>query len=204
MRQTTNSSWLLGSIVPVLAAFGMCGCASPDPRYFTLAQSDGPRVASQCGFDGDAQQPSIEVLPVRVPERLNRTGILIRTGDTVKILEYDRWVAPFPDELRDALVQKLQRGRGPVDRSSRRNAILEEFYRVSVDVIQMDAELDAQLRMLVNWRIRKATDGTTWEGQSHTTFPAPGGILGTVGAYRHGVESIADDLCQALSRVKGR
>ena len=189
-------------IVLMAAVLGMTGCASSEPRYFTLARSVESDAVSQCRRDSSMPPLRIDVQPIRVPERLNRANMLVRTGDAVHILENDRWSAPFPDEFRDALSERLQNSLGAVDRQGSGHANSQEHYRMSVDIVQVDADPDMPLGAVVNWRIRSVPDGRVHSGQSRVVLPAAGSVRGLVRAYQRVVVAVADDLCTAVSTVQ--
>lgn len=65
----------------LVAAALMNGCASPEPRYYTLAASPANAAAAVTGRASRTGGPLwIEVTPVRVPERLNRAQLVVRDG----------------------------------------------------------------------------------------------------------------------------
>nr|WP_315592756.1 PqiC family protein [uncultured Cupriavidus sp.] len=191
--------WL---IVLMAAVLGTTGCASPEPRYFTLAGPVESDAVGECRRDSSMPPLRIEVQPIRVPERLNRTNVLVRTGDAVHILENDRWSAPFPDEFRDALSERLQDSLGACERQGSGPANSQEHYRISVDIVQVDADPDMPMGAVVNWRIRRVPDGRLQSGQSRVVLPASGSVRGLVRAYQRVVAAVAGDLCTAVSRMQ--
>ena len=98
-------SWL--ALLFVLTA---CSTTSTPARFYTLAQ---PATSAT---PADTTPLFVEILPVRVPERLARPQIVVRNAgiDTaqVRILEQDRWSSHFNDELQDALAAASGRRSG--------------------------------------------------------------------------------------------
>ena len=92
--------------LPRPSAALLVGCASPEPRYYTLAQASGTGAAAAPQATPQGKPVWIEVAPVHVPERLNRAELVVgedgsADGDSrLRRLELARWSAPLPDELR--------------------------------------------------------------------------------------------------------
>jgi uncharacterized lipoprotein YmbA len=194
----------------------LAGCASPEPRYYTLAQPAGPAPASAGNADTTATMPAtdpiwIEVAPVRVPERLNRPQLVVRDGNAgnadsasggLRLLELSRWSAPLPDELRDALSQRLQVVLGAVDTYQQGLSDMQPLYRVTTEVINMDADLGQHAGATINWTVRRLPDGKTVSGRTQADLPAPGGVDGVVAAYRQFVANAAVDIAAGVASLK--
>ncbi len=191
----------------VLLAVLLAGCASPDPRYYTLAQ--GPDTAA-----GQAAAPArppqaqplwIEVAPVRVPERLNRPQLVVRDGKDsgeLKLIDLARWSAPLPDELRDALSQQLQARLGAVDTYQQGLSGVEPVYRITTEVVRLDADVGQRAGAVINWTVRRLPDGKVSAGRTQSELPAPGAIDGVVAAYRQIVASAAADIAAGVEGLR--
>lgn len=87
----------------VLASAILGGCSSSPPHYHGLSS---PPVAQ---VSGDAQM-LVEVLPIAVPERLDREEmVLADEAGHLDVRDGDRWAAPLPDEIRQVLTDVLWR-----------------------------------------------------------------------------------------------
>ncbi|MGT2460311.1 PqiC family protein (plasmid) [Cupriavidus basilensis] len=196
-----RSIWILrqatAGLLVIASAFGAAGCTSPEPRYFTLAGTVQNDEAGRYR-GGDRPPVRIELQPVRVPDRLNRTSVVLRDGDAMRVLETARWSASFPAEFRDALALQLQQRLQSVDRYKSGSAPVPLLYRISVDVVQADAALDDRVDAVINWTIKSVPDGKMSSGQARSVLPAPGGINGIVGAYQQVVRKTANDIDAAL------
>lgn len=93
-----------GIVAAILAAAFLAGCGtSPAPRYHALG------LASDVQGSGSAAR-LVEVLPVGVPERLNRDEmVLTTTAGQLDVRDGDHWAAPLPDEIRHILDDALWR-----------------------------------------------------------------------------------------------
>ncbi|KJK22536.1 hypothetical protein UB46_21535 [Burkholderiaceae bacterium 16] len=193
-----------------LAAALLAGCASPDPRYYTLAQGPDATVpaAGQAATPARAAQAQpvwIEVAPVRVPERLNRPQLVVRDGKDggeLKLLDLSRWSAPLPDELRDALSQQLQARLGAVDIYQQGLSEVEPVYRITTEVVRLDAEVGQRAGAVINWTVRRLPDGRVNAGRTQAELPAPGAVDGVVAAYRQIVANTAGDIAAGVESLR--
>ncbi len=181
-----------------LAAALLNGCASPEPRYYTLAPGAAATAAP------GANPVWIEVAPVRVPERLNRAQLVVSDGDTggLKILDLSRWSAPLPDELRDALSQQLQASLGAVDTYQQGLSEVEPVFRVTTEVVRLDAGLGQRASASIAWTVRRLPDGKVLGGRTETELPAPGQVDGMVNAYRQIVAATAADIAAGVQSLR--
>jgi uncharacterized lipoprotein YmbA len=193
---------VLSAQLLLLAAI-LAGCASPEPRYYTLAS--GPVAdAAAAPIAAQSKEPVlIEVLPVRVPERLNRSNLLLdKGGGRLRLMELDRWSAPLPDELRDALSQRLQASLGALDSYPRGASGGMPSYRVAVEVLRMDAEPGARTSAVFNWTVQRFPDRKVTSGRTQAELPTPGGVDSVVAAYRQVVSNTAGDIAAAIRTLQ--
>jgi len=191
-------------LLAALALALLGGCASPEPRYYTLAQ--GPSAAAGAAIPTD-NPIWIEVAPVRVPERLNRPQLVVRDangGDdaTLRLLDLARWSSPLPDELRDALSQRLQANLGAVDTYQQGLADVTPVYRITTEVIRLDADLGQRAGASINWTVRRLPDGKVVAGRTQAELPAPGSVDGVVAAYREIVSGAANEIASGLRSLR--
>ncbi|WP_427312676.1 PqiC family protein [Cupriavidus sp. H39] len=189
----------------------LAGCASPEPRYYTLAQGPGAVAAPA---PAPAAAPStdtlwLEVAPVRVPERLNRPQLVVRDGGngngsdaSLRLLDLSRWSAPLPDELRDALSQRLQATLGAVDTYQQGLSDVQPLYRITTEVLRLDADLGQRAGATINWTVRRLPDGKVVSGRTQAELPAPGAVDGVVAAYREIVASTANDIAAGVQSLR--
>ncbi|MDB5768251.1 MAG: hypothetical protein JWQ61_3065 [Collimonas fungivorans] len=183
----------------LLAAAALAGCASPEPRYYTLAP--GPAIdAGVAPIPVQSKEPLlIEVPPVRVPERLNRANLLLEDGNgALKVMEQDRWSAPLPDELRDALSQELQASLGAVDIYHQGVSRVAPMYRITVEVVRMDAGLGNRAAAIINWTVQRFPDRKLTSGQTQAELPTSGKVNSVVAAYQQIIVNTAGDIAAAI------
>lgn len=225
---TTRSLISRGTLLAATTIALLAACASPDPRYYSLAASatsatsaaaaapvapmapvSTPSAVTTAAGTGTAAAPAerlwIEVAPVRVPERLNRPQIVVNDGadGQLRLLELDRWSAPLPDELRDALSQRLQTTLGAVDTYQQGLSDVAPVYRVTTEVVRLDGSLGERAGATITWTVRRLPDGQVVSGRTLAEVPAPGQVDGMVAAYRQIVASAADEIAAGV-RSLGR
>lgn len=182
----------------------MNGCASPEARYYTLAASRSNVTPAVTGRASRSSEPLwIEVTPVRVPERLNRIQLVVRDGTSgeVKLLDTSRWTSPLPDELRDALSQQLQSTLGALDVYQRGLPATQPAFRVTTEVVNLDANVGKWAAATIAWTVRRLPDGKVLSGRTETEVPAPGQMEGVVKAYREILAATAADIAAGVQSL---
>ncbi|MCO4860626.1 PqiC family protein [Cupriavidus sp. WGlv3] len=193
------------------AAAVLAGCASPEPRYYTLAQGPGAVAAPAPATAPSTDTLWLEVAPVRVPERLNRPQLVVRDGRNgndsgsdagVRLLDLSRWSSPLPDELRDALSQRLQATLGAVDTYQQGLSDVQPLYRITTEVLRLDADVGQRAGATINWTVRRLPDGKVVSGRTQAELSAPGAVDGVVAAYREIVASTANDIAAGVQALR--
>lgn len=139
------------------AAAMVAACASPEPTLHTLS------VRTEM-MDAGRFQRAFRLSGVRVPERLDKPQIVLRTSDSeVVALEQQRWAAPFGSELRDALSANLASTLSAVDVGSGAAPAGVPLYRIGAEMRSYDARPGQGVTALVTWRVSRdaATQGAT-------------------------------------------
>lgn len=155
--QTTmlSSSLRLASAAAVALLVG--ACASPEPTLHTL--SVRPEASDTGRF-----QRAFRLSGVRVPDRLDKPQIVLRTSDSeVVALEQQRWAAPFGSELRDALSADLATTLSAVDVGGAAAPAGVPLYRIGTEMRSYDARPGQGVTALVTWRVSRdaATQGAS-------------------------------------------
>ncbi|WP_051320515.1 membrane integrity-associated transporter subunit PqiC [Cupriavidus sp. amp6] len=194
------------AIASAIGATVLAGCASPEPRYYTLAQ--GPADVATLPAPTPAASTNtlwLEVAPVRVPERLNRPQLVVRDGGndaSLRLLDLARWSSPLPDELRDALSQRLQATLGAVDTYQQGLSDVQPLYRITTEVLRLDADVGQRAGATINWTVRRLPDGKVVSGRTQAELSAPGEVDGVVAAYREIVASTAKDIAAGVEALR--
>ncbi|CAJ0712875.1 putative lipoprotein YmbA [Ralstonia sp. GP73] len=124
-------------------------CASPEPTLHTL--SVRPEATDTGRF-----QRAFRLSGVRVPDRLDKPQIVLRTSDSeVVALEQQRWAAPFGSELRDALSANLAATLSAVDVGGAAAPAGVPLYRIGAEMRSYDARPGQGVTALVTWRVSR-------------------------------------------------
>jgi uncharacterized lipoprotein YmbA len=181
------------------AALLLNGCASPPQHYYTLAQQPAASSGALQSLSDQREPIRIEVMPVRVPERLNRSNLILRSADgTLTLLEQDRWSATLPEELRDAMSQQLQTGLGAIDTYRQGGGASGRWYRIDIEVVQLDAEPGHNIDAVINWSVLPLPGGKIIYGRTTMQLPLPAQMARLVAGYQEVVHSSAADIAAAV------
>lgn len=158
----------------VLASLALAGCGASAPvRYHALGTG-----ADQPGPSGGAAV-LVELLPVAVPERLNRDEVVLSGGTgALTVLDGDRWAAPLADEIRqsvdDALWRRLRAAdvyAAPVQASQ---GNLPQ-YRIALRIERMEAQPAVGALVEASWTLRRLPQGAASVCRASFTSPLSGG-----------------------------
>lgn len=141
------------ALILALAA-ALTACAKPATiRFYTLSS----QTQNQPAGISKTTPIAIEVLPVSVPERLERPQLVITSNNVsqLKILEQDRWSSSFNDELHDAFVGGITNQIGAIDISSGGRVANQATYRIAIILQQFNATPGEQLQANFAWTITR-------------------------------------------------
>lgn len=208
MMQTSMLPSSLRLAGAVAAAALVAACASPVPTLHTLSlRSEAP--APDARF-----QRAFRLTGVRVPDRLDKPQIVLRTSDSeVQALEQQRWAAPFGSELRDALSANLAGTLSAVDVVSGVAPAGVPLYRIAADMRSYDARPGQNVTALVTWRVtRGMADGATQvQGsaaataltcQNTLTVPAGAGVDAVVSSTQQLVQQWSQQIAQSVQSLE--
>ncbi|MGD7448060.1 PqiC family protein [Ralstonia pseudosolanacearum] len=194
MRANRSSFLRLAGMAGAAALMG--ACASPEPTLHTLSLREAAPAPEAARI-----QRAFRLSGVRVPERLDKPQIVLRTSDSqVQELEQQRWAAPFGSELRDALSAELADALSAVDVGGATAPAGVPLYRISADVQRFDARPAREVSALVTWRVARdaTTPGNTLTCQTTLAEPAGGEIdavvTATQGVVRQWSQRIAESV----------
>jgi len=140
---------ILGTVLIVLA-----GCATTQPaRFFVLSPMSGPDEATPVA---GGEELSLGIGPIRIPEYLDRTPIVIRTsGNAIDLEEFDRWGEPLADNIArvvgEDLATLLGTNRVAIYPWDRRRAV---DYQLEVDILQFDRDPDGTAILRGRWSLK--------------------------------------------------
>jgi len=196
--QTTMLSSVRLTAAAALALLATA-CASPEPTLHTL--SVRPEATDAGRF-----QRAFRLSGVRVPDRLDKPQIVLRTSDSeVVALEQQRWAAPFGSELRDALSADLAKTLSAVDVGSATAPAGVPLYRIGAEMRSYDARPGQGVTALVTWRVSRdaATHGATPAAltcQTTLTQPVAADANAGVGAVVSSTQRLVQQWSQQIAQ----
>ncbi len=131
----------------LLAALGLCGCASPDPTYYTLATVPGP---AQTGGP-----PTIEVRRPGLAAYLDRTDI-VRRGDDYRlaIASGEQWGEPLDNLIGRVLAEDLT-DRLPGSTIFSDDAVSPREAVVNLDIGRFEADTKGTVTLLAQIAVQR-------------------------------------------------
>lgn len=200
----------------LIAGAGLSACSStPVPSYYTISPTVAALPANQVKL--------IELLPVAVPDRLDRSQIVIQDASGKStMLDNQRWSSALSAELHDGLASGLQQALGAVDRYNSGMAGNQVAYRIATDFSRFDVlkvttdsskpvvDRDAMnVNVVVSWIIKRLDPATLPVSASSKSSPDPNRQLSCRMTFStpvavHGRAYIPDVVAasqQALNRV---
>ena len=179
----------------ILAALVIAGCGStPKENFYTLTAAPGALPATS------PAAPSVFIGAVSVPEEVDRTPMVLRTGPAqVEIDDLNRWSEPLKTGIARAVAEMLMRELGtPRVLSGRQPSNAPFDYRVTIDVQRFDSSLTTGATLDAAWIITPA-QGAVRTGRTFAQeAPTGSGHAGVAGAHRRALERLAKDLAAAM------
>ncbi len=146
------------SSVSISSAVLVSACSSsPTPNYYTLTTMIKPVQTNAVRV--------IEVLPVGLPDRLDRTQLVLQTTNgRSQMLDQQRWTSTLSSELQDALAAGLLQRLGAVDRYASGSATSLPVYRIAANFSNFDALQDPSkntvdsIHVAATWTVSRIED----------------------------------------------
>jgi uncharacterized lipoprotein YmbA len=181
------------------AALTLAACASTTPtQFYTLIPAAAPSPAANAA----ASTFRIAVLPVDIPEQVDRAQLVVRegTGGIVPV-ETRQWIAPLASEIRGALSADLTNRLGVQDVYGIAATPGQATYTVKLRVQRFDSALGAYARIDTLWTIRTDKDGAATCNSSASINVAPGYEELALG-HQRALAQIADDIATSIRNAR--
>jgi uncharacterized lipoprotein YmbA len=187
-------SFCLCSIVVLLSA---C-VTSAKTQFYTLSKPLNTSSANTETIQSISQLTSISV---NVPDRLKRPQLVLNTpdGTGVLMLEHDRWVSTFDDELHDAISSGIHQQILLNNKQSTAQT-MQAHYRINVSLLQMDTLLNDHVTANFRWSIvnRDKSANDSSEAKLSCDFNANKNIQDGVRGAVKGTQAIVQELVNAI------
>lgn len=191
---------------------GACSTSST-PNYYTL-------ISSVVAMPSNSLRV-IEVLPVGLPDRLDRTQIVLQeSSGKSQVLDQQRWTSTLSSELRDGLSAGLQQRLGAVDRYRSGSTTTLPVYRIATDFSHFDVVRDqsgVNINVSATWTINRVQNisGTTAAVQSKSQVACRmafstladtkslSEVNALVGASRQSLDKVANGIAASVLVLEG-
>lgn len=176
-------------------AWGLFGCASAPIHHYTLVP---PLAAS--GATGAPASYAIHVLPVRIPEPLNRLALVVRQGPgEVAVVNTERWAGPLEDEIALALSQNLSQRLGANDAAELGAASTGPVLNIQVDIRRLDGWLGHRVDLEATWSVYGAGAKTPRAlCRSVIAQPSQGSYEQLVADYQRALDQLSAQIAAAV------
>lgn len=145
----------------LLAMLAACG-STPNESFYTLSGPPTPMPAAA------ASPIAIFVGPVTVPEAVDRTPMVLRTGpNSVDIDDFHRWAEPLKSAIPRVLAETLMRELAtPRVMASRAGASMPVDYRVAVEIQRFESSFAEGATLDALWTLTATRGGAPRTGRT--------------------------------------
>lgn len=191
---------LPAAILLAVALSGLGGCFSSAPatRLYVLAPMAEGAAKAPAPAEAARKPVSLVIREVRVPQYLDRPQIVTRdSGHRLTISEFDQWGG----NLREDLTRVLSENLALLLASNRIVAApypmaLQPDYRIDVEVLRFEREMDGQVRLAARWWLMSGKDAVLLASPeaAFTVVPAGSSYEAVVAA----MSAVYGDLARAI------
>ena len=196
-RRTPQSIFRAAAALLVALSLAACG-TSPSVTYYTLPAGTATTPGATA-----ANEYSVSVGPVTVPDTVDRPNLVLRSSPTqVQIAEFARWAAPLKHEIPRVIAQQLaQLLPGASTRTNVQNAGAPPDYRVLIDIQRFESSPGEGATIEATWSVRPLS-GAAVSGRSVATDNAGAGNAALVEAHGRALEKVSRDIAAAIVKLR--
>src|SRR5450830_4909 len=185
-------------LMSLLLILMMSNCASPAQRYYSLSPSKPvPAVESS----NNLPTLSFAIDQVQVPQHFEHTNVLLKNQDgSLKFMQLERWAAPLPEEIHDALERQVKarlQTCSSYHQDQQRPSSAPQF-RISATLVQMDAVVDGHFSARLDWSVQRLRDRQYRPGGNMLELPAVKDINAVISATQALTSAAARDIAATI------
>jgi uncharacterized lipoprotein YmbA len=184
------------------AAFLMAGCFGPGTtrttRLFVLNATAAPDASTARSSD-----LRLGVGRVSLPERLNRSQIVTRTGtNEVHVADFSQWAEPLEKSVPRVVAENLSKLTGTDQVSVYPSPTQMDIdLRVEIAVIRFEGDSNGEVSLVARWRWVRATDSHAHPLQfsTYSEAAADDSTNALVAAMSRALASLSRDIATAIA-----
>ena len=200
MKPYKKGILIFSGLVLLLILVG-CGRTAPS-RFYTLSPVHSALPTAAPGDMGKTSQTTIGILPVEIPDYLDRPEIVTRKNDGgLSLEEYDRWGGDLRNDIARVLGETLA-AQLPRDRvtilTGRRSTPAD--YNIFVQVRRFEPIAGEKIWLRAQWTVTEISGQTVLLRRDADLYePIKGqGFPETVAAMSHAVDRLGQEMVAAL------
>jgi len=141
-------------LICMFSVFGLAGCTRSEKSNFYIL--DSLDRFSPATLNAEAVDISVGIGPLTIPEYLNRTQIVTRSGRyELEIAEFERWAETLEDAIPRVLAENLSVLLS-TDRVFTYPWLKETpAYQLKIEVIQFDGSIPGNVELTARWTLLK-------------------------------------------------
>jgi uncharacterized protein len=177
-------------LMAAVGAAGLAACASAPVHYYTLVPGPDSAAANvaPAGFQ-------FELLPVGIPAQNDVPQLVVRQGgQSVALLDGERWIAPLSDEVRSALSVDLSQRLNTQDIGNGLPADGKPVLRIKVDLRRFDSAPGSYALIEATWSVRPLKSQNVLTCSSRIQEQVGQGYGGLVAGHQQALSELAGQI----------
>ncbi len=194
MRDNLDPGRLRLAAAAGMTALLLAGCGStPKESFYTLASAPPVEATANPAI-------SIHVSTVALPDAVDRTPMVIRTGpNKVEIEDFHRWAEPLKTAIPRVIAANLSPLVGGARVTSGRQGGTPADYKVNVEIARFESSFAEGATLEATWSVT-GKSGAPVHGRTLARAPsASGDHAGIASAHSRALEQLAREIAAAIS-----
>jgi len=181
-------------LMAALGAAALAACASAPLHYYTLLPAPDSADTQSATAPANFQ---FELMAVGVPAQDDVPQLVVRQGgQSVALLDGQRWAAPLSDEVRGALAVDLSRQLRAPDISSGVPVNSKPVLRIKVDLRRFDSAPGSYALIDATWTVRELRSQAVLTCSSRISENVGQGYAELVAGHQRAVSALAGQIAR--------
>lgn len=174
----------------------LAACVStPQLQYHTLVPPAAPTSQALSSSSNQANQFAIEVVPISVPEVVDRPQLVVRLTDAngLRVLEQQQWASPLQSEIRNAVSFALSSRLNSRDVYNVDHPAVP-VYRIAVTTQRFETIIGGASTLQAAWSVRKPNSDLLASCQTKVSFVGSDSVGKAVEGFQQAIYVVADSI----------